>query len=137
MDHRSEQIDGYRQDTTQDGRWRSGQRKPLCEPCADFTACRHPNRFDGLTQTGRHARPGLNKSRKSFRKDFPATVSGVTKELLHMHNELHTKACAWQIGHHTSRLAMATLGGTETEWTMRAGFRRNDPNHQQIISRSD
>jgi hypothetical protein len=48
-------FNGQGHDTTQKGRRRGREGKPLREPCADLSTRRYPKSLKGLTQADRHA----------------------------------------------------------------------------------
>src|SRR5229473_8383826 len=121
-------------DTAKDRCWRRLNSETLRESGSQLSTGRQAKRLKGLAETDGEPCPRQHEGGKAFRKDLPDAVSSVTKEPAHMQDELHTEACAGQVCHHASILAMAALGRTKTERTARSHVRRNHLNHQQIIT---
>ena len=120
-------------DTAKDRCWRRLNSQTSCESGSQLSTGRQAKRLQSLAETDREPCPRQNEGGKPFRKNLPDAVSVVAEESTHMQDELYAEACAGQICHHASIVAMAAFGRAETERTARSHVRRDDLNDQQII----
>src|SRR6266849_3518809 len=134
MDHRLDGIKRQSHETTKDRCWRRLHSQTSREPGSQLSTRSQAKRLKSEASADRETCPRQNEGGKPFCKDLPDAVSGVTEEPTHMQDELYAEACAGQVCHHASILAMTAFGRAETERTARSHFCRDHLNHQQIIT---
>src|SRR5258706_12113267 len=134
MYHRFDGIERQNHETTKDRCWRRWNSETCRESGSQLSTSSQAKRLKSLAEADRETCPRQNEGGKPFCKDLPDAVSSITKESTHMQDELYTEACAGQVCHHASILAMAAFGRTKTERAARSHFRRKHLNHQQIVT---